>query len=51
MAVELSEITCNFDVTKFIMIYQAQKKTHNILHYPTSGPGTGSRVPDFLLLM
>jgi hypothetical protein len=26
-------------------------KIHNILHYPTPGPGTGNTVPDFPLVM
>jgi hypothetical protein len=51
LAVGLSEITCNFDVTKVIMIYQAQKQDLIILHYPSPGPGTGSKVPGFLFLM
>jgi hypothetical protein len=28
-----------------------KKKIDNILHYPTPAPGTGSRVPDFPLVV
>jgi hypothetical protein len=38
MAVGLSEITCNFDVTNVIMIYQAQKEDSHLTSYTTQLP-------------
>jgi hypothetical protein len=46
MAAVFSEISFHAS-GKCYSLLKNEKKIHNILHYPTPGPGTGSRVPDF----